>query len=32
MAEHTPVPGGREGSLAAPTRHPIAWRDPEFFD
>jgi Fe-S oxidoreductase len=32
MAEHTPVPGGREGSLAAPTRHPIAWRDPDFFD
>jgi len=32
MAEHTSVPGGREGSLAAPTRHPIAWRDPEFFD
>jgi Fe-S oxidoreductase len=32
MAEHTSVPGGREGSLAAPTRHPIAWRDPDFFD
>lgn len=22
----------REGSLEAPTRHPIAWRDPEFYD
>jgi len=22
----------REGSLDAPTRHPIAWRDPDFFD
>ncbi len=22
----------REGSLEAPTRHPINWRDPEFFD
>jgi len=32
MVEHTSVPGGREGSLAAPTRHPIAWRDPDFFD
>ncbi|HEY3729876.1 MAG TPA: heterodisulfide reductase-related iron-sulfur binding cluster [Steroidobacteraceae bacterium] len=24
--------GGREGSLEAPTRHPIAWRDPAFYD
>jgi glycerol-3-phosphate dehydrogenase subunit C len=23
---------GREGSLEAPTRHPVAWRDPSFFD
>ena len=23
---------GREGSLEAPTRHPLAWRDPEFYD
>ena len=23
---------GREGSLEAPTRHPVAWRDPEFYD
>jgi len=22
----------REGSLEAPTRHPVAWREPEFFD
>jgi glycerol-3-phosphate dehydrogenase subunit C len=22
----------REGSLEAPTRHPVAWRDPEFHD
>ncbi|HWJ93578.1 MAG TPA: heterodisulfide reductase-related iron-sulfur binding cluster [Telluria sp.] len=22
----------REGSLEAPTRHPIAWREPEFYD
>jgi len=33
MAEDTQTPQrGREGSLAAPTRHPIAWREPEFFD
>ena len=32
MAEHTHVPAGREGSLAAPTRHPIDWRNPDFFD
>jgi Fe-S oxidoreductase len=24
--------GGREGSLEAPTRHPLAWRDPQFYD
>jgi len=22
----------REGSLQAPTRHPVAWKDPEFYD
>ena len=22
----------REGSLDAPTRHPIRWRDPDFYD
>jgi len=32
MAEHTQGPAGREGSLAAPTRHPIDWRSPEFYD
>ena len=24
------APAAREGSLEAPTRHPIAWKDPEF--
>ncbi|HYL04273.1 MAG TPA: heterodisulfide reductase-related iron-sulfur binding cluster, partial [Steroidobacteraceae bacterium] len=24
--------GGREGSLEAPTRHPLEWRDPQFYD
>ncbi len=24
--------GGREGSLEAPTRHPIDWRNPNFYD
>ncbi|MFI4869409.1 MAG: heterodisulfide reductase-related iron-sulfur binding cluster [Steroidobacterales bacterium] len=24
--------GGREGSLEAPTRHPLAWREPAFYD
>jgi glycerol-3-phosphate dehydrogenase subunit C len=24
--------GGREGSLEAPVRHPIPWRDPSFYD
>jgi len=29
----TPItPAPREGSLEAPFRHPIAWRDPEFYD
>jgi glycerol-3-phosphate dehydrogenase subunit C len=27
-----PLSGGREGSLEAPTRHPIEWRRPEFYD
>ena len=26
------IPAGREGSLEAPTRHPLAWRDPSFYD
>ena len=25
-------PGSREGSLGAPTRHPIDWRNPAFYD
>ncbi len=25
-------PGGREGSLEAPTRHPIEWKDPKYYD
>jgi glycerol-3-phosphate dehydrogenase subunit C len=24
--------GGREGSLDAPTRHPLDWRNPDFYD
>jgi Fe-S oxidoreductase len=32
MAEHTQVPAGREGSLAAPTRHPIDWRSADFWN
>ena len=32
MAEDTRTPGAGEGSLAAPTRHAIAWRDPGFYD
>jgi len=27
-----PIKAGREGSLEAPTRHPVAWRDAEFYD
>lgn len=26
------LPGGREGSLEAPIRHPLNWRDPSFYD
>ncbi|HXZ58858.1 MAG TPA: heterodisulfide reductase-related iron-sulfur binding cluster [Steroidobacteraceae bacterium] len=26
------APGAREGSLEAPTRHALAWRDPKFYD
>lgn len=29
---HSPLTGGREGSLEAPTRHPLNWRDPSFYD
>ena len=28
----TPTRPPREGSLEAPFRHPIAWRDPDFYD
>ncbi|HUI62834.1 MAG TPA: heterodisulfide reductase-related iron-sulfur binding cluster [Steroidobacteraceae bacterium] len=28
----SPAAGGREGSLEAPTRHPLDWRNPEFYD
>ena len=24
--------GSREGNLEAPTRHPLNWRDPSFYD
>ena len=27
-----PLAGKKEGNLAAPTRHPIAWREPEYYD
>ncbi len=27
-----PTPGSREGSLEAPTRHPLDWKNPEFYD
>jgi glycerol-3-phosphate dehydrogenase subunit C len=30
MAE--PITGSREGSLEAPTRHPLDWTNPEFWD
>ena len=36
MTEETTVKtagsSAREGSLARPTRHPVAWREPEFYD
>ncbi len=28
----SPTGGSREGSLEAPTRHALAWREPEFYD
>jgi len=27
-----PITQGREGSLEAPTRHALAWQDPQFYD
>jgi glycerol-3-phosphate dehydrogenase subunit C len=32
VSDATPKEGNREGSLEAPFRHPIAWRDPDFYD
>ena len=31
MSQST-ITGGREGSLDAPIRHPLNWRDPSFYD
>ena len=31
MSQST-ITGGREGSLEAPIRHPLNWRDPSFYD
>ncbi len=31
-AAGTGLGGGREGSLEAPTRHPLDWRNPAFYD
>ncbi len=28
----SPTTGGREGSLEAPTRHPLDWKNPAFYD
>ena len=27
-----PINAGREGSLGGPTRHPLAWQEPQFYD
>src|SRR6187399_3237709 len=32
MSDEPIKTAGREGSLEAPTRHPVAWRDAEFYD
>ncbi|HEY5807138.1 MAG TPA: hypothetical protein VIT67_04185, partial [Povalibacter sp.] len=32
MSEKPIASGAREGSLEAPTRHPIAWKEPEFLN
>jgi glycerol-3-phosphate dehydrogenase subunit C len=32
MTADPTTPAGREGSLEAPIRHPVAWRDPSFYD
>jgi glycerol-3-phosphate dehydrogenase subunit C len=31
-ASRPPSSGSREGSLEAPTRHPIAWKDPDYLN
>lgn len=32
MSDKNTPPGAREGSLEAPTRHPVRWQDPEFLN
>jgi len=32
MTDTPPTTAPKEGSLEAPFRHPIAWRDPDFYD
>ncbi len=32
MSNNNIPSGGREGSLEAPTRHPVAWREPDFLN
>ena len=32
MSEKSAVSGAREGSLEAPTRHPVAWKETEFWN
>ena len=32
MSEKSAAPNAREGSLEAPTRHPIRWQDPDFWN
>jgi glycerol-3-phosphate dehydrogenase subunit C len=32
VSDKSPTTSPREGSLEAPTRHPIPWRDPDFLD
>src|SRR5262245_30710779 len=32
MSEKTPITSAREGSLEAPTRHAVDWKNPEFYN
>jgi glycerol-3-phosphate dehydrogenase subunit C len=32
MSDKTPIAGKREGSLDAPTRHPLDWKNPDFLN